>query len=86
MPPNAVTVVPIHTGPTFGADTPTKLFDGGIWPPASARSNSTTCRPDGQRFLMIKDSASGDQASARPSIVVVVNWFEELKAKLGANR
>ena len=29
--------------------------------------------PDGQRFLMIKDEATGSE------INVVLNWFEELK-------
>ena len=37
--------------------------------------------PDGQRFLMIKDNASGDQASTPASMVVVLNWAEELKTK-----
>ena len=37
--------------------------------------------PDGQRFLMIKNNTGTDQA---PSMVVVVNWLEELKAKLPA--
>ena len=35
--------------------------------------------PDGQRFLMIKDS---DQKAAPPNIVVVLNWAEELKRLL----
>ena len=37
--------------------------------------------PDGQRFLMIKDNRGTDQA---PDMVVVLNWLEELKAKLPA--
>jgi hypothetical protein len=36
--------------------------------------------PDGQRFLMIKGTAA-DQA---PTMVVILNWVEELKAKLPA--
>ena len=35
--------------------------------------------PDGQRFLMIKAGGGSDQAAAPPSIIVVQNWFEELK-------
>jgi hypothetical protein len=34
--------------------------------------------PDGQRFLMIKESGPGGDA-ARPNIVIVKNWVEELK-------
>jgi len=35
--------------------------------------------PDGQRFLMIKDSADGDPSVTPPSMVVVEHWTEELK-------
>jgi serine/threonine-protein kinase len=34
---------------------------------------------DGQRFLMIKEAASTNEAAAPPQIVVVQNWHEELK-------
>jgi hypothetical protein len=34
---------------------------------------------DGQRFLMIKEAVSTDAASVPREIVVVQNWFEELK-------
>ncbi|MBI4484408.1 MAG: hypothetical protein HY655_00215 [Acidobacteria bacterium] len=34
--------------------------------------------PDG-RFLMVKQGATSDQTSAAPQIVVVQNWFEELR-------
>ena len=74
---NAVTAVSIHTTPTFGAGAPTKLFDGRYYSDLLSRSYDVS--PDGQRFLMIKDSASGDQTSTPASIVVVLNWTEELK-------
>jgi Tol biopolymer transport system component len=77
---NAVTAVSVHTTPTFRAGTPTKLFDGRYYSYVLSRSYDVS--PDGQRFLMIKDSASGDQPSTLPGIVVVVNWAEELKAKV----
>jgi serine/threonine protein kinase len=38
--------------------------------------------PDGQRFLMIKDSAAAEQPSTPTSLVVVLKWFEELKRRL----
>ena len=42
-----------------------------------ARSTRTyDVSPDGQRFLMVKQLAS--QAAA-PQIIVVQNWFEELR-------
>jgi hypothetical protein len=35
--------------------------------------------PDGRRFLMIKQSDGGSQTSTPAPIVVVQNWFEELR-------
>jgi hypothetical protein len=37
--------------------------------------------PDGQRFLMIKSDTSG-QAGAPSMLIIVHNWFEELKARV----
>ncbi len=38
---------------------------------------------DGQKFLMIKDAPSGgERASAPDNLVVVLNWVEELKARV----
>jgi hypothetical protein len=34
---------------------------------------------DGQRFLMIKDGGGSDQAATPLQIIVVQNFFEELK-------
>jgi len=74
----AMTRVPIQTAPTFSAGTPTTLFDARYFSGGPARSYDVS--PDGQRFLMIK-AAGTEQA---PSMVVVLNWLEELKAKLPA--
>jgi len=74
----AMTRVPIHTAPTFSAGIPTKVFDTRYFNGGNGRSYDVS--PDGQRFLMIKASAT-EQA---PSMVVVLNWLEELKAKLPA--
>jgi hypothetical protein len=40
--------------------------------------------PDGQPFLLMKPEA-GSAASARPQIMVVQNWFEELKRLVPVN-
>lgn len=38
---------------------------------------------DGQRFLLFKDAPTTDgKKAAAPEILVVVNWLEELKAKV----
>lgn len=40
---------------------------------------------DGQKFLVIKTPAPKDQSGSatQQMLVVVANWFEELKAKVG---
>jgi len=35
--------------------------------------------PDGRRFLMIKDAQLAGEAPPPPRLIVVQNWFEELK-------
>jgi eukaryotic-like serine/threonine-protein kinase len=74
---NAVISVPIQAAPTFSAGTPTKLFGGRYAGSPFWRTYDVS--PDGQRFLMIKDNTAGDQPA---SMVVVLNWFEELKARV----
>jgi serine/threonine-protein kinase len=74
----AVTVQVSGGRPTFGR--PVKLFK--VYSPELTRSSSSNetrvydAAPDG-RFLVAKDSAAGEGRSN--VIVVVLNWFEELK-------
>ena len=75
---NTLTRVAVQTAPTFSAGIPTKVFDTRYFNGGPGRSYDVS--PDGQRFLMIK--ASGTEQA--PSMVVVLNWLEELKAKLPA--
>jgi len=35
--------------------------------------------PDGPRFLMIKENEQTEEASAPTQLIIVLNWFEELK-------
>jgi serine/threonine-protein kinase len=72
--------VRIVSEPSFSASTPRKLFDdqfvgGGIRVLASEVLTRYDVAPDG-RFLMVKQSASAPTVA---QIVVVQNWFEELK-------
>ncbi len=73
----AMTRVPVQTTPTFSAGPATTLFATRYYT-AAARGYDVS--PDGQRFLMIKDTA----AAQAPTMVVVLNWLEELQAKLPA--
>jgi hypothetical protein len=53
-----------------------------VAPGISGRSYDVSA--DGKRFLMIKEASSlNPQSTATaPSLVVVLNWAEELKARL----
>lgn len=74
----ALTTVPIQTMPAFTAGNPTKLFATRYFSAINARSYDVSS--DGQRFLMIKDMPA--PAPTPASVVVALNWFEELKARL----
>ena len=73
----AMMTVPIESGPGFRAGNPIRLFSGSYFAGVSGRTYDVT--PDGQRFLMIKNKATGPAATNR--IIVVENWFEELKRR-----
>jgi len=76
--------VSVQTTPMFTTGNPTKLFEGPYF--LAPGSGSYDVSVDGQRFLMIKDNTAGDQTTTSGSIVVVLNWFEELKAKLAVGK
>ena len=54
------------------------LFEG-RYVPTNVALPYYAVTPDGQRFLMVKDSGP---AQAPTQINVVLNWFEELKQKV----
>jgi serine/threonine-protein kinase len=68
--------VPVELQPRFAAGTPTKLFEGGFM---GGPGRAYDVSPDGSRFLMITEGQSSGDDSSPPQIVVVQNWFEELK-------
>ena len=68
--------VAIETAPELSVGTPRLLFEGrflGIGPLQLRRNYDVSA--DGQRFLMIQR----EQDLVPTEIVVVLNWFEELK-------
>jgi hypothetical protein len=78
---NTLTAVPVQTsGSTFSAGKPAKVFDARYAQPYPSRSYDVS--PDGQRFLMIKDSTDGDSNATPASMVIVEHWIEELKQRL----
>jgi serine/threonine protein kinase len=71
----ALNAVPVTLTSRFSAGRPVKLFDGGGFSGAGPTGSSQTydVAKDG-RFLMLKTAAGADT-----SLVIVHNWFEELK-------
>jgi serine/threonine-protein kinase len=81
--PGKIVAVPIHPGPTFAADTPHVVVNGRYEAPQDGRTYDVSS--DGKRFLMIKNATTSltSSGAAPPSqLVVVTNWFEELKARV----
>lgn len=69
--------VPVEArGTAWSAGTPVVLFQQRYYQGVQGRPYDVS--PDGRRFLMIKE-AGADQGDARPQIIVVQNWTEELK-------
>ena len=57
------------------------------WAAYAGSSNSLLdVSPDGRRFMLIKDAQPANAASAPPpQLVVVLNWFEELKQRVSVH-
>ena len=72
--------VDVATQPSFAAGKPRTLFEG-RYQPASVLIDNYDVSPDGQRFLMLKPSEQ-TSSSSLTQIVVVQNWFEELKRRV----
>jgi len=78
---NTLTAVPVQTsGSTFSAGRPAKVFDARYSTPFPPRSYDVST--DGKRFLMLKESATGDPNATPVSMVLVEHWFEELKQRV----
>jgi len=74
--------LPVQTAAGFTYGKPQPLFDIASYFTSTGRMFDVA--PDGKRFLMVKNLNA--DVGARPSIVVVSNWLDELKAKLPAAR
>jgi dipeptidyl aminopeptidase/acylaminoacyl peptidase len=71
--------VPIRSGPTFEHGSPIALFSASTYFANVARNYDVS--PDAKRFVMVKNAAS----TINPPIVVVTNWFDEVRARTGKN-
>jgi len=48
----------------------------------SAAGRNYDISPNGQQFLMVKEARQRDDTSAPTQLIVVLNWFEELKRRV----
>ena len=72
--------VPVQSGPGFIAGNPQVLVKSRlVRNPPTITGRMYDVSRDGRRFLLIKAVEGSEQAAPPPQIVVVQNWFEELK-------
>jgi len=75
---NMMMVIPIQTSPSFNAGKPRLLFEGRFQAGYPGQPNYDVAS-DGRRFLMV-------ESEWEPTVTklnVVLNWFEELKQRMG---
>jgi serine/threonine-protein kinase len=77
--------VPVTPGPIFTPAAPRRLFSFGVGLVNSTAVPLYDLMPDDQEFVMVR-LAEVNQAPGAGQLVVVDNWFEELKAKMGTDR
>ena len=68
--------VAVQTEPSFTPATPEVVFEGNYHMGVGRGYDVTS---DGQRFLMIAQDGGAEDPTAPPSLIVVQNWFEELR-------
>jgi len=74
--------VPVQTsGSTFRWGNPARVFDERPYA-APVINRNYDVSPDGRRFLMLKENAAGRANAEAASMIVVLNWIEELKASV----
>ena len=76
-PTGALMQVGVVRGPSWTATTPAVVVKEGYFTNPSWWGRSYDVSPDGRKFLMIKEGGV-DGTAAPPTIIVVLNWFEEL--------
>jgi Tol biopolymer transport system component len=80
----ALMSVVVEPGATFTARTPTRVIERPYYSGLTLlnRSGTYDVSADGQRFLRIKQTGDPNQFAAPATMVVVQNWFEELKRRV----
>ena len=84
--PDEMAVVTIDPGPPLSVGTPEVLFDYAPYVDFPGGGRQYDVDPNGQRFLMLSNTASGDGGAVlRPQINVVLNWTQELLERVPVN-
>jgi serine/threonine-protein kinase len=82
-PDGAIMTARVHPrGAAWNAESPANLFGGPYATGAPSSGRNYDVSADGTRFLMVKEPAN---QAVEPYIVVVQNWFEELKRLVPVN-
>jgi hypothetical protein len=82
---DSVIAVAVQTEPVFEPGKPEVLFQGKYVSTAIGDGHTWDVHPDGKRFLMMREAAPAGQptpASDSRKIVIVLNWFEDLKQRV----
>ncbi len=72
--------VSVTTKPALKVERPVELFQRPYYiSPTGSPRPQYDVSPDGQRFLLLASVSGTNASAARPRMVVVQNWFDELK-------
>jgi serine/threonine-protein kinase len=72
--------VSVTTEPVLRVERPVELFQGSYYvSPTGSPRPQYDVTPDGQRFLLLASAPGTNASVGRPRMVVVQNWFDELK-------
>ena len=79
--------VGVQAEPGFEAGNPEVVYEGRFFAPRGERTGAASrtydIAPDGERFLMIKEGGSDETPSTE--LIIVLNWFAELKRLVPTN-
>jgi len=78
----AVMSVPVSTDGGFTSGSSEVVFNGTLWP-FVGEGQHYEVHPDGRRFLRIRREVRMDSEGAANEVVVVENWFEEVRERVG---
>jgi hypothetical protein len=85
---DSVMAVSVESGPSFEAGKPRVLFKGNYVRSVLGNSTSWDINPKDKRFLMVRTELASLETTTKPvprRIVLIMNWFEELRERVPVN-